>query len=78
MKQTIDYRVMVHEEDGSYWAEVAELPGCFASGDSREELFEALAEAIGLYLSTPASPVRVQVENAEPVGEAVDARVLVC
>src|SRR5450755_1441050 len=24
--------VDVHHEDGSYWAEVRELPGCFASG----------------------------------------------
>ncbi len=29
---------VVHEEDGSYWAEVKELPGCFASGRNLEEL----------------------------------------
>jgi predicted RNase H-like HicB family nuclease len=32
------------------WAEVLDLPGCFASGTSLDELREALEEAIGLYL----------------------------
>jgi len=44
--------VHIHPEDGGLWAEVEELPGCFASGDNEEELQEALMEAIGLYLST--------------------------
>ena len=35
---------------GSFWSEVAELPGCFASGRTLEELREALAESVGLYL----------------------------
>jgi predicted RNase H-like HicB family nuclease len=42
--------VTVHEEQGSFWSEVAELPGCFASGGTLEELGEALAESVGLYL----------------------------
>lgn len=49
---TIHFRVEVHHEDGSYWAQVVEMPGCFASGDTFDELREALAEAIGLYLSS--------------------------
>jgi predicted RNase H-like HicB family nuclease len=40
----------VHQEDGSYWAEVLELPGCFASGQSLDELREALEEAVALCL----------------------------
>ncbi|MBK5229845.1 MAG: type II toxin-antitoxin system HicB family antitoxin [Thermoleophilia bacterium] len=47
----IEYIVKVHEEDGSYWAEVLDLPGCFASGQTLDELREALGEAIGLYLA---------------------------
>lgn len=43
----------IHEEDGTFWAEVAELPGCFASGDSIEELAAALQEAVSLYVSSP-------------------------
>ena len=45
--------VDVHREDGSYWAEVRELPGCFASGGTVDELVEAVEEAVALYLSTP-------------------------
>jgi len=46
-----EYIVKVHEEEnGSLWAEVLELPGCFASGGNLEELREALEEAISLYL----------------------------
>lgn len=45
-----EYRVLVHEEDGSYWAEIEELPGCFASGDDLEQLRESVVEAITLYL----------------------------
>jgi len=38
------------EDDGSMWATVDELPGCFASGFGVEELHEALVEAIQLCL----------------------------
>lgn len=41
----------IHIEDGSYWADVPELPGCFASGDTLDELFESLQEGVALYLA---------------------------
>ena len=40
----------IHIEEGSYWADVPELPGCFASGDTLDELFESLQEGVALYL----------------------------
>ncbi len=43
-------KVYIHHSGTDYWAEVAELPGCFASGRTLSELDEALAEAVGLYL----------------------------
>lgn len=46
----MELTVTVHHEDGSLWAEVPELPGCFASGRTVSELEAALAEAVGLYL----------------------------
>ena len=46
-----EYRVLVHEEDGAYWAQVDDLPGCFASGHDLEELRKAVVEAITLYLA---------------------------
>ncbi len=43
----LTYRVLVHEEeDGVYWAEVEELPGCFASGDTLDELERDVKAAI--------------------------------
>jgi predicted RNase H-like HicB family nuclease len=41
--------VNVHREDGSYWADVPDLPDCFASGDTLDELFCSLREGIHLY-----------------------------
>jgi predicted RNase H-like HicB family nuclease len=47
----ITLNVEINEEaDGSYWAEVQELPGCFASGFSMDELKEATMEAIQMWL----------------------------
>ena len=46
----MEYRVRVHHEEGAYWAEVETLPGCFASGETLDELKEAVVEAIHLYL----------------------------
>lgn len=43
-------KVFIHHEGSEYWAEIAELPGCFASGRTLTELHEALSEAVGLYL----------------------------
>jgi predicted RNase H-like HicB family nuclease len=38
-------------EDGSYWADVPALPGCFAAGATLDELFDSLREGVELYLS---------------------------
>jgi predicted RNase H-like HicB family nuclease len=62
------YTVRIHREPGqeySLWAEVDELPGCFASGRDMDELREALSEAISQYLSEPGHPVHVDLEVTE-------------
>ena len=46
----MEYTARIHHEDGTYWAEVPDLPGVFASGDTVDELLDALKEAIVLYL----------------------------
>jgi predicted RNase H-like HicB family nuclease len=43
-------KVVIHQDGAEYWSEVAELPGCFASGRTLSELRESLAEAVGFYL----------------------------
>lgn len=65
--ERVEYRVTVHHEDGSFWAEVEQLPGCFASGDTAEELQANLVEAMSLYLSTPSSRVKMELLDDHPL-----------
>lgn len=46
----MELTVTVHAEGDGYWSEVRELPGCFASARTVDELRAALSEAVGLYL----------------------------
>ena len=40
-------KIVVHEaEEGGFWAEVPDIPGCATQGDSIEELMRNLREAI--------------------------------
>ena len=60
------HAVIREEEDGSYWAEVRELPGCFASGHDLDEVKDSLVEAITLVLNedVPAgTPIAVRVHE---------------
>ncbi len=54
----------IHQEDGSYWADVPDLPGVFATGDTLDELFESLREGVGLVLAGDAKPETIQLEGA--------------
>ena len=45
------YFVLIHQdEDGGFWGECPELPGCFSQGETPEELMSNMKEAIDLYL----------------------------
>lgn len=48
-QRQIEIKALVHEEDGSFWAEVPSCPGLFASGYTLDELAEGLREAWVLY-----------------------------
>jgi predicted RNase H-like HicB family nuclease len=61
LSQRMEFHALIHEEDGSYWAEVKELPGCFASGHDLEELKEAVIEAITLYRADADAPEKTRV-----------------
>lgn len=65
----LTYRVGIYEEEGSLWAEVKDLPGCFATGDNEAELIEALSEAISLYLSHPNHPIQVRFLDSHDVDD---------
>jgi predicted RNase H-like HicB family nuclease len=57
-RDNMELHVKVHHEDDAFWAEVEELPGCFASGRTTAELVEAVEEAVSMYLanSSPQPP----------------------
>lgn len=60
----MEITVVVHRERESFWSEVNELPGCFASARTLTELHEALADVLGLYLwdmpaQIPGAPLSV-------------------
>lgn len=47
----MEYVVVIHSaEEGGYWAEVPSLEGCFAQGETIEEVLEEAREAISCHL----------------------------
>lgn len=53
---------IIRDDDGSFVGTVVDFPGCIASGDTLEELREALSEALSLYLSREKMLIVVQLE----------------
>jgi len=54
------YKAVVHTEvEGGYWAEVAGLPGCFTQGETLDEIYRNLTEAIACHLDLEKDDVRV-------------------
>ena len=43
---------VIHREEGSYWAEIPAMPGCFTAADSLAELKGNLIEAMQCWLLT--------------------------
>ena len=59
-------------EEGGYWAECPELPGCFTQGETIPEVRRNAREAISLYLETLAERMAVPHATARrgrPVAE---------
>lgn len=77
MKVPVTYTVHIHDDDDSLWAEVVELPGCFASGNDQQELEDNIAEAIGLYLSAPGSICKATVVEVGPAERIEERKILV-
>ncbi|MGK2878469.1 MAG: type II toxin-antitoxin system HicB family antitoxin [Solirubrobacterales bacterium] len=71
-----EYTVKVHrDDDNSYWATVDELPGCFASGFTLDELSESIGESVALHLAGDGAPDRPP--RAAPVVNIGEMRVTV-
>ena len=47
------YHFKIHKEGDGFWAECIEIPGCVTEGNSKEELFENMKDAISTYLEEP-------------------------
>lgn len=78
MAEELTLTVRVHDEgDDGMWAEVVELPGCFASGFNADELQEALQEAIEQYLSPPGRTAEVTFTNGRELESVREERILV-
>jgi predicted RNase H-like HicB family nuclease len=65
--------IQIHIEGDAYWAEVPELPGCFAAGSTLDELFASLRDGVSLYLeghgaeSLASEAVRLAADPAEVI-----------
>ena len=46
------YLVIIEQAEGNLSAYVPDLPGCVAVGDTRQELLEAMREAIEMHLES--------------------------
>lgn len=48
---SLRYRVIIHPAvEGGFWAEVPSLPGCFAEGDTYEEVLQNVLDAMELVI----------------------------
>lgn len=48
----MEYIAVIHKDtNNTYWAEFPDVPGCFSSGDTIEELKKNAEEALTLYFS---------------------------
>jgi antitoxin HicB len=44
------FPAIFHEEEGTYWVEFPDIPGCFSQGDTIEEAYKMAGEALALAL----------------------------
>jgi predicted RNase H-like HicB family nuclease len=67
VSEQVEYTIRVHHEDGQVWGEVVDLPGCFASGDSLDEVVAGLTEALSMVLRS-----ELTVSEVGPATDAVE------
>ena len=46
----IGYQIKFHKENGLFWGEFPDLPGCFTQGETRKTFLQNAREALSLYL----------------------------
>ena len=61
------YTVIVHEaEEGGYWGEILELPGCVSQGETMDEFRQNIREAMEAVLESESQTSRIEIYT-EPV-----------
>ena len=73
VKAELHFTVNIDEEDGCYWAEIVELPGCFVWGRSMDEIRAGLSEAVNGTATTASVQVVLRDLQVVPDGAAVVA-----
>lgn len=58
-KLIMKYHFEVHKESDGYWAECIELPGCVTQGDTYEELYENMQDALNTYIYEPVNSTKL-------------------
>jgi predicted RNase H-like HicB family nuclease len=85
-EKQVTLQAQVHCEDGMYWAEVPNHPGLFASGETLDELKEALVEAWFLYVDDSIASSHIEqvvsgsskdAPSEQPTGRVDQLRLLV-
>ena len=64
------YTVVVHEaEEGGYWGEVLELPGCVSQGETIEEFRNNISEAVEAVLESESQAPRIEIYTEPTIAE---------
>jgi predicted RNase H-like HicB family nuclease len=67
------YTVVVHEaEEGGYWGEVLELPGCVSQGETMDEFRHNIREALEAVLESESQEPRVEIYTEQILAEKED------
>ena len=58
-KESLTLQILVRPaEEGGLWGEVLELPGCVSQGETEDDLFHNMMEAIEVCLEAGSEPLR--------------------
>ncbi len=51
----MSYTIIIHrdEQEGGFWCEYPQLPGCYTQGETVDELMQNMKDAVALYLEEP-------------------------
>ncbi len=51
----MSYTIIIHrdEQEGGFWCECPQLPGCYTQGETVDELMQNMKDAVALYLEEP-------------------------